>query len=66
MYLATLLVFLSIPLILGSWYAAIPILAYPVILVRRIKNEETLLLKELDGYREYTKKVRNRLLPLIW
>jgi protein-S-isoprenylcysteine O-methyltransferase Ste14 len=66
LYLATLLVFLPMPLILGSWFAALPMLLYPLILVSRIKNEEALLIKELDGYNAYVQKVRYRLLPFIW
>lgn len=66
MYLATLFIFLSMPFILGSWFAVIPMLIYPIILVRRIKNEETLLINELNGYREYVEKVKFRLLPFIW
>lgn len=66
LYLASLFVFLSIPFILGSWLAVIPMLFYPAILVQRIKNEEILLIRELDGYSDYVKKVRYRLLPFIW
>ncbi len=51
---------------LGSWIAALPMLLYPFIIARRIKNEEALLVRELDGYAEYTRKVKYRLLPLVW
>ena len=66
MYTASILIFLTIPLILGSYYALIPMLFYPVIIVRRIKNEEVLLINQLGGYKEYIEKVRYRLLPFIW
>ncbi len=66
MYSATLILFLSTPLILGSIYSFLIFLAYPFILVKRIKNEEEFLEKELDGYHEYKQKVKYRLIPLIW
>ncbi len=66
MYSVTLLLFLTIPLILGSIYSFIIFLAYPFIISIRIKNEEKLLEKELEGYREYIKKVKYRLIPFIW
>ncbi len=66
MYFATLLMFLSMPLILGSVFSFIIFLAYPVIIAKRIKNEEALLEKELKGYREYKQKVRYRIIPFIW
>jgi protein-S-isoprenylcysteine O-methyltransferase Ste14 len=66
MYMATLLLFLMIPLILGSWYALIPFAFYPVIIVMRLKDEEALLARELPGYREYQQKVKFRLIPFIW
>ena len=66
MYSATLLIYLSIPFILGSWFAVIPMLIYPIVLVRRIKYEEALLIKELSGYSEYKNKVKYRLMPFIW
>ena len=66
MYTASILIFLTMPLILGSYYALIPMLFYPVIIVRRIKNEEVLLINQLGGYKEYIEKVRYRLLPFIW
>jgi len=66
MYLSFTLIYISIPFMLGSVYAAIPLLAYPFILAARIGNEEALLLKELAGYREYMGKVKYRLLPKIW
>ena len=66
MYTATLLLFLAMPLVLGSLYAFIVFLAYPFIIAKRIKHEEKVLCEELAGYREYTKKVKYRLLPFIW
>lgn len=66
MYAVTLLLFLSMPLILGSVYAFIVFLVYPLIIAKRIKGEETLLAAELDGYSEYMKKVKYRLIPWIW
>ena len=66
MYSATILLFLSMPIILGSVYSFIIFLSYPFIIAKRIKNEEELLSKELKGYAEYKKKVRYRLAPFIW
>lgn len=66
MYLATLFLFLSMPLILGSFISFIIFLAYPFIIVKRIKNEEKVLEKELNGYKEYKEKVKYRLIPFIW
>lgn len=66
MYSATVLLFLSIPIILGSIYSFIVFFAYPFIISKRIKLEEELLEKELIGYREYKQKVKYRLIPFIW
>ena len=66
MYSATLLLFLSIPLVLGSLYALAVFLLYPFIIAKRIKNEEKLLEAELKGYSEYKQKVKYRLIPFIW
>ncbi len=66
MYSATILLFLSIPLILGSVFSFIIFLAYPLIIAKRIKGEEELLERELEGYKEYKKKVKYRLIPFIW
>ena len=66
MYMASTVMFLSIPLILGSWYALIPFAVYPVLMVVRIRDEEKLLTAELDGYATYQKKVKYRLIPFIW
>lgn len=66
MYSATLLLFLTIPLILGSLWAFLIFLAYPAILAVRIRGEEALLEKELEGYRAYKEKVKYRLIPFVW
>ena len=66
MYLASILMFLSIPLVMGSWYALIPFALYPLLMVVRIKNEEKLLTAELSGYEAYKTKVKYRLIPFIW
>ena len=66
MYMATLVLFLVMPLVLGSWYALIPFAFYPLIIVIRLKDEEELLTRELPGYEEYKEKVKYRLLPFIW
>ena len=66
MYAATILLFLSIPLILGSLIAFVIFLAYPAIIAVRIKGEEALLEKELEGYAEYKQKVKYKIIPFIW
>ncbi len=66
MYIITILLFLSIPLILGSVISFLIFLIYPIIIGIRIKNEEEVLEKELQGYIEYKKKVKYRLIPFIW
>ena len=66
MYSVTILLFLMMPLVLGSWYAVIPFAFYPVIIIIRLKDEEKLLTRELSGYTEYQKKVKYRLIPFIW
>jgi protein-S-isoprenylcysteine O-methyltransferase Ste14 len=66
MYMATIFLFLSMPLILGSWYAFLIFLAYPAVIVVRLKDEEELLTKELAGYEDYKRKVKYRLIPFVW
>ena len=66
MYVATTLLFLAIPLVLGSWVAFLLFLLYPVLMVKRIRNEEEVLAQGLDGYKEYQKRVKYRMIPLIW
>lgn len=66
MYSATLLLFLAMPLVLGSGLSLMVFLPYPLIIAKRIKGEEQLLASELEGYAEYRQKVKYRLLPFIW
>ena len=66
MYMATLILFLSIPLVLGSVISLVFFLAYPAIILMRLKNEEKILEQGLEGYAEYKKRVKYRLLPFIW
>lgn len=66
MYAATLLLFLSMPIVLGSIPAFLVFLCYPLIIAKRIRNEEEVLSRDLPGYREYLQKVRWRLIPYIW
>lgn len=66
MYGATLLLFLSMPLVLGSVYALLVFLVYPFLIAVRIKNEEKVLEEELTGYVEYKQKVKYRLIPFLW
>ena len=66
MYSATILLFLAMPLVLGSWYALIPMAFYPLIIVIRLLDEEKLLTRELPGYDAYKQKVKYRLIPFIW
>ena len=66
MYMITIIMFLMIPLILGSVLSFIIFLIYPVIIIKRIKNEEKVLEKEFKGYKEYEKKVKYKLIPYIW
>ena len=66
MYSATLLMFLSMPVILGDVFSFILFLSYPFIIAKRIKGEEALLEKELKGYTEYKKKVKYKMIPFIW
>ena len=66
MYLATIILFLTIPLILGSIISFIIFLIYPIIITKRIKNEEKILENNLKGYSEYKKKVKYKLIPFIW
>lgn len=66
MYLATLLMFLPMPLVLGSFWGLIPFAIYPVVIIIRIVNEEKVLCEGLSGYSEYRKKVKYRIIPFIW
>ena len=66
MYSATILLFFSMPLVLGSILSFVIFLTYPVILAKRIRNEEAVLEENLDGYSEYKKKVAYKIIPFIW
>lgn len=66
MYTATIFLFLAMPLVLGSWIAFAVMLLYPAAIVARIGNEEKVLEEGLQGYAEYKKKVKYRLLPFVW
>jgi protein-S-isoprenylcysteine O-methyltransferase Ste14 len=66
MYTGTILMFLFTPFALGSWWALSVFIFLPVILIFRILNEESILLKDLPGYKEYYQKIRYRLIPYIW
>ncbi|MDD1750518.1 MAG: isoprenylcysteine carboxylmethyltransferase family protein [Methanothrix sp.] len=66
MYLAGTILFTASPVVLGSFYALLLSPFLPLLLVYRIKNEERLLLAELEGYGEYTKRVKYRLVPHVW
>ena len=66
MYAATLVLFLSMPLVLGSPLSFLILLCYIPIIVRRIGNEEAVLAQGLEGYAEYCRRVRYRLIPYIW
>lgn len=66
MYAATVLLFLSMPLVLGSAIAFVIFCAYPFIIAKRIKNEEQVLEEGLQGYKEYKTRVKWRLMPFVW
>ena len=66
MYMATVLLFLSIPLVLGSVLSFVIMLAYIPIIMKRIRNEEKVLSEGLNGYAEYKIKVKYRLIPFVW
>lgn len=66
MYAATLLLFLAMPLVLGSAISLVVFLAYPLLIAKRIRNEEQVLEAELPGYAQYKQKVRYRLVPFVW
>ena len=66
MYAVTLLLFLLIPLILGSIISFFIFLIYPIIIAKRIKNEEEVLEKNLEGYKEYKNKIKYKMIPFIW
>ena len=66
MYLATVLMFTAMPLVLGSWWALLPFGLYIPVIVSRTLDEERLLRKELAGYDDYCSKVRWRIIPFVW
>lgn len=66
MYLAVSLLYIAIPLVLGSWWALLPMSLCVLLLLVRIKNEELLLHQGLPGYTEYTKRVQYRMIPFLW
>jgi len=66
MYLSATILYIPSSIVLGSYFALIPMLLLPFLLAFRIKNEEKVLLSGLSGYEEYMKKVRYRLIPFIW
>ena len=66
MYMATIILFLAMPLVLGASISFVIMLCYIPLIIMRIRNEEQVLEKDLSGYSEYKKKVRYRLIPHIW
>ena len=66
MYAVTLLLFLAMPIVLGSLISFVVFLVYPLLIAKRIKNEEMILERDLTGYKEYKTKVKYRLIPFIW
>ena len=66
MYMSTLLLFLAMPLVLGSVISFVIMLAYIPIIARRIRNEEEVLARGLEGYAEYMKRVRWKVIPFVW
>ena len=66
MYTATIGMFLSMPIIMGSWWAFLIMIPYITVIMARIKDEEDLLTKELAGYQEYKTRVRWKLFPGLW
>lgn len=66
MYSSTILLFLSMPLVLGSFFSFLIFLIYPFIMAKRIRNEEQVLEQGLSGYSEYKNKVKYRVIPFIW
>lgn len=66
MYMVTILLFLMMPIVLGSWFALVVFAFYPAIIIVRLKDEEDLLTRELSGYAAYKEKVKYRIIPFIW
>lgn len=66
MYSATILLYLSIPLVLGSIYSFLIFLMFPLVIAKRISNEEAVLEKGLEGYTSYKQRVKHKIIPFIW
>ena len=66
MYAITILLFLTMPLILGSFISLLIFLIYPILIAKRIKNEEEVLEKDLKDYADYKKKVKYKIIPFVW
>lgn len=66
MYSATILLYLSIPLVLGSIYSFLIFLMFPLVIAKRISNEEAVLEKGLEGYTSYKQRVKYKIIPFIW
>ena len=66
MYMATIIMFLSMPLVLGSPISFIIMLGYIPVIAKRVRNEEIVLSEGLDGYKEYMKRVKYKVIPFIW
>lgn len=66
MYSAAILMFMFMPLVLGSFFALIPLVIFPFQMSTRMKNEEQLLEKGLDGYIEYKKRIKYKIIPFVW
>ena len=66
MYSVTVIMFLAMPLVLGSPVSFAVFLTYPAVIAKRIQNEEKILAEELDGYRAYQEKVRYKMIPFVW
>lgn len=66
MYAVTVWLFLSIPVVLGSWWSLLCFVPYIAVIAVRIVNEEKVLTEGLDGYAEYKKRVKYRILPFVW
>ena len=66
MYTSTIFLFLSMPLVLDSLFSFMVMFIYPIVIISRIKNEEKVLERELEGYKEYKEKVKYRIVPFIW
>ena len=66
MYIAALIMLVGVPLALGSWWGVAPTVLMMLVMVRRVRDEEQLLARDLDGYREYRNQVRYRLVPFVW